>query len=707
MPDQSGAWRRWLAPGSIALAVAGAYANSGRGVFLLDDFASIGLNPTIRRLGALGTVLRPPAEGFTVTARPVLNLSLAIDYALGGDSPGIYHATNALIHLGAALALFGIARRTLGRWRPEAAGLGAWALALLWAVHPLQTESVTYVIQRAESLMGLFYLLTLYGLVRGWLGASVLACLLGMGTKEVMVSAPLVMLLYDRTFLAGSFREAWRRRRSYYLLLAATWAPLIWLAAAAGGSRGHTSGFGAGVAPWTYWMTQGEAVLAYLRLALWPAPLVFDYGSVRIHQPAALAGGALALAAAGATVWALVRAPRLGFRERALGFAGACFFAILAPTSLVPGPVQRIAEHRMYLPLAAVLAAVLIGAGALLPRISRKAAAAAVAAWALALGAATFARNAVYASEVGLWRDTAAEEPAEARPRFWLGNALLKAGRYGEAAGELEAALRLQPRYVDAQEALATADYHLGRREQAAAGYRRVLDWNPGYAEAQDNLGLLAEEDGRWSEAAGRFEEALRLQPRWADARAHLAGALARQGNEAFRRGGAAAAAEAYRRALALDPGDPEVHVDLGLALSAAGRLAEAQGEFEAALRLRPDDGPAHYNLANSLAQAGRLGEAAPHYQAALRADPGNAAARINLGNCLFQLGRTPEAIAQYEAALPLQPGNARLHFDLANALAAAGRLAGARAHYGEALRLRPDFAAARAMLDRLGGAAP
>ena len=197
-------------------------------------------------------MLCPPSHGETVSGRPVLNLSLALNYAVSGCDVRGYHVTNLAIHLAAALLLFGIVRRTLPRFRGCGGGQQlarlqlatplALAIALLWAVHPLQTESVTYIVQRAESLMGLFYLLTLYCFLRGagsaraifWYAGSVLACLLGMATKEVMVSAPLVVLLYDRTFLAGSFREAWRRRWAYYLALAATWLLLAWLVAQTG-----------------------------------------------------------------------------------------------------------------------------------------------------------------------------------------------------------------------------------------------------------------------------------------------------------------------------------------------------------------------------------------------------------------------------------------------------------------------------------------
>src|SRR6185312_11084012 len=175
--------------------------------------------------------------------RPVLNLSLAVNYAISGPDPWSYHALNLAIHVGAALCLFGLIRRTAGP------ALLAFAVALLWAVHPLQSEAVMYIVQRAESMMALFYLLTMYGFVRGlqgvhrtaWLAVSWTACLLGMGTKEVMVSAPVIVFLYDRTFAAGTFAEAWRLRKRYYLALAATWIPLLAFVARTGGNRGGTS----------------------------------------------------------------------------------------------------------------------------------------------------------------------------------------------------------------------------------------------------------------------------------------------------------------------------------------------------------------------------------------------------------------------------------------------------------------------------------
>ncbi|MES1167228.1 MAG: hypothetical protein ABUL68_04430, partial [Pseudomonadota bacterium] len=248
----------FLGGGCIVLAAFEAYFNSFSVPFIFDDAASIAQNSTIRHLSQLGNVLSgPPWGALTVNGRPLLNLTLALNYALGGLAVGGYHGVNLAIHILAGLTLFGIVRRTLQQARlagrfGEAALPLALCVALIWTLHPLQTEAVTYVVQRAESQMGLLYLLTLYAFIRGaasarpekWYALSVLCCALGMMAKEVMVSAPLMVLLYDRTFVAGSFGRAWRERWRWYGGLAATWLVLGWLMLGPG-SRGEAGAFAA------------------------------------------------------------------------------------------------------------------------------------------------------------------------------------------------------------------------------------------------------------------------------------------------------------------------------------------------------------------------------------------------------------------------------------------------------------------------------
>ncbi len=476
----------------IVAAALAAYHNSFSGPFVFDDGPSITENPTIRHLGNLGEVLNPPSGGYTVSGRPIVNLTLAVNYALGGLNPRGYHALNLLIHILAGLTLFGIARRTLARMRNENATNLSFCIALIWTLHPLQTESVTYVIQRAESLMGVFYLLTLYFFIRSteafqasglrFQVLSVAACLCCVATKEVSVSAPLIVLLYDRTFVSGTFRAA-LRRRGYYAGLALTWVVLAWLASGTG-TRGETAGANLGMHLGAYWLTQFKAIAHYLRLSAWPSSLVLDYGTDLVASasqvvPAIVLVTALAAGTAACLLRNGVRPPESkitpffasggpppGSGIRALGFAGAFFFAVLAPTSLVPVVVQVMAEHRMYLALVPPVSVAVVGGFGLFRRLLTKAGSSADPArlWVLlcvaaaaALGFRTERRNDDYGSELSLWGSTAAESPANARAQYNIGLALSAAADWSGAIEHYRRALQIVPDYVEAQNNLAKA----------------------------------------------------------------------------------------------------------------------------------------------------------------------------------------------------------------------------------------------------------
>jgi len=579
-----------LAAGAIAV-----YSRTFPIPLFFDDRAAIIDNSTIRHWG---TAWWPPINT-TASGRPILNLSLAINYAVSGTAGWSYHALNLAIHVLAGLTLFGIVRRTLARRAEAAASPLAFFAALLWTLHPLQTEAVTYVIQRAESLMGLFYLLTLYCFIRGaeangrqrlWFPLSVVACLLGMATKEVTVSAPLIVLLYDRTFVAGSFREAWHRRRWLHLSLAATWLPLAGLVASAGWNRNGMAGFDVGITPWAYWLTQFEAVTRYLWLAVWPHPLVFEYGTFWVNQATEMS--LYALLVVGLAVAVLVAL----WRRPVLGFLGAWFFAILAPTSVVPGRLQMIVEHRMYLPLAAVMTLVVIGIHAAVRRQSWVV----FAALALGLGMLTARRNEDYRSELTIWSDTLAKRPNNERAHYNLGNAWLEVpGRLNDAIAQYEEALRLNPDYAEAHNSLGFAWAQMpGRLDDARAQFAESLRLDPHCASAHTNLGNV------WSEMPGRLNDAIAQ----------------------------------YEEALRLDPDYAEAHYNLGLAFSRMpGRLNDAIAQFEEALRLRPDYAPGWHSLGVSWFQLGNLPAAAEAFRKELRLSPDDPMARRALTAVLQQ----------------------------------------------------------------------
>lgn len=543
-----------LAVAALGLAGLAVYANSLDAPFFFDDSIAIAENPTIRHLGDLATVLSPPANGSGVTGRPLVNLSFALNYAVGGTTVRGYHVANLLIHVLAGLTLFGLVRRILVSWHsagrhpmPAETATG-WALAVagLWLVHPLQTETVTCVIHRTESLMSLCLLLCLYAVVRSvqspqpgrWYAVAVAASLAGMATKEVMVVAPVLVYLFDRTWIAGSWTEAWRRRKTLHAGLAATWLLLAFLLLRTGGTRGTAAGFGLGVTPWTYALTQCEAITTYLWLSIWPQNLIVDYGTAVVtHASEVIPQGLAMLALVGGTAWAVWRRP-------VAGFLGAWFLIILAPSSsVVPLVSQPIAEHRMYLPLAAVVVSVV---AALHAWLGRRALLLCLA-LAVGLGARTVVRNGDYRTEVSIHSDTVAKVPENVRALNNLGNALARAGRPAEGLATLQTARRLEP-------------------ENAAV---------------HGNLGHVLDLLGRGPEAEAAMREALRLEPGRTKVRYNL-------GNVLLRLGTPPEAVTQYREAVRQEPDDPEIRHNLGIALALAGQTDEGIRELREVLRRHP-----------------------------------------------------------------------------------------------------------------------
>jgi tetratricopeptide (TPR) repeat protein len=595
-----------------------AYANSFPGAFFFDDEAAILQNTSIRDLTSLRHVLWPPVQA-GIGGRPFANLTFALNYAVSDYQAWSYHLINLVLHAATALLLFGLTRRTLllpsmrDRFGAAATAI-AGVTALLWGLHPLEANIVDYMSQRTEGMMGTFYLLTLYAFVRsteddqnpsGWTALAVVAAALGMATKEGMVTVPAMVLLYDRTFISGTFSAALRNHAGRHAGVAATWLLLGGLMAFSKLSE-RGVGFDLGHTWYDYALTECRSIVRYLQLAYWPHPLVFDYGPNYVHGwKEALPGAGVLVLALGATLYALWRAP-------AVGFVAAWFFVVLSPSSsVVPVVQQPCAENRVYLPLAGAIALVAVVAYRAIGRRSLP--------WllgaSLALGVATSVRNPVFASELAVWWDTAAKRPQNARAQNNLGNALLKADRNDEAAPYFAKAIELSPRYADARNNLGVTLLRKGRPQDAITEFEQAIADKDGYSDAYYNLGEAYLQLGRDAEAITALEHALKL-----------------------------------------DPNNPKAHNNLGIALLDTGRVQESIEHERTALKIQPDMPEAHYNLGNSLAKAGQTAEALAEYDAALQIDPKFARAHNNAGVLLLHLGRTADAAARFEAALQIDP---------------------------------------------------
>jgi tetratricopeptide (TPR) repeat protein len=600
----------------IVLAGVTAYANSVDVPFAYDDEASIVQNPSIRTLWPLSTPLSPPGHGIAVQNRPLANFSFALNYAFAG-SDGLkvegYHYVNIAIHIANGLLIFSLICRTLALHAASTDDLAntlfAGAVALLWVVHPINSEAVTYVVQRTESLASLFYLLTLYGLVRSaasprpgrWQAVTVFACACGMATKEIVVSAPIMALLYDRLFLSGSWRACFAARKGLYVGLAATCLiPL--LLQISGDRRGTTAGWGLGVTAFDYLKLQAVRVVEYLRLCFWPRPLTIDYGTTPLGPaPFPPLQFAVLTALLSASAIAIYRRPKLGY-------LGVFFFVVLAPTSsFLPIISEVAAERRMYLPSAVVVILVVAGcreairyACSRFPRCGGRdwlitVAAAGTLGVAATLTLLTIERNRQYRTPLDLWTDAALNVPANPRASYNLANELLKAGRTREAAEQYRRVLQTAPRYARAKANLGNALIDLGQVAEGVRELREALEidaaddrgvFRPGELAAERatthyNLGNGLLKLGDVSGAVAQYEQSLMLAPDFSPALSNL-------GILAFQDGRYDEAVAYFRRRVATLPNDAESRGQLALALSRTGQSREARSKYEQALRLDP-----------------------------------------------------------------------------------------------------------------------
>lgn len=538
-----------------------AFANSFFGDFVLDDVYEIEQNPNMNHLlppwrAALG--------GRVVPARPLPYYTFAIDTYLWRRNPIGYHIVNIALHLGSALLLFGIARRTLlspklvERYGRHATTL-ALCIATLWVVHPIQTQAVTYVYQRIESMMAFFFIASFYCFVRSqssahekrWLIGSVACALASVMCKESGVAIPPLVLLYDVVFASDSWRDAARSRYRYYIALLLTYVPLLALLAYQSQAyeefRDPRSALG-------YALSQPIVILRYLELCFYPTEQCLDYLWQMETKPHRIIGPML-----------LVGIPFVAgvvgcLKRRPWGFLIAAFFLPLLPTSSLI-PVNDLAnEHRMYISLAAVATAgVLLGFAAYLrlAELTERPKAAAIpfgltAAFAIvALMCATNLRNRVYFDRVGLWEDVVRKAPHNVRALENLSNACLRTG--------------------DAENIARAAD--VGRK---IISMDRAN--NRGYLALGSALLALDDREG----AIENLSAAVLLNPRGPTAYAHLAAAVRPTDPQR--------AAELDAMALARDPDHVVSLVNLANAKARAADFDGAEQLLRRALEAAPDD---------------------------------------------------------------------------------------------------------------------
>jgi tetratricopeptide (TPR) repeat protein len=716
--------RRWWLLAILGLVFV-AYSSSFHGALIFDNSGVVAEDPRIREatLQNIKSILHGgywPAGKAAGLYRPFTTFSYLLNYAVLGNGPDPtgYHLVNLLLHEVNVVLVYALGVLIFGEAVP------ALALAAIWGLHPVLTESVANIVGRADLLAAFGVLAGLLCYARGssaegqrriaWLVGLVIAQTVGLFSKESAVVLPGIMLLYD---LTSPGRAAWRRRAPAYAAVASSFAVFLYLRV---GSKVQmivdpvvnplvSAGF------WTARLTAVKVIGKFLWLFLWPAYLSADYSfnavpifgwrATNWEDIKALIALAVCL---GAVVLAVLLAVRGRGAWKPLFFFLGFFFVALSPVSnliIFIGAVM--AERFLYLPSVGLAGCVVVAFRALSQRSLKRPGAMPIA-WAalglvcLAFAARTYARNFDWEDDRSLWSSAVIACPESAAAHYNLGAALSNMPeRRLEAIAEYQAALGIRPDF-------AAAHFNLGselvkmpeRLPEAIAEYQAALRIEPNFAEGHYNLGnALAKMPGRLPEAIAEYRVALRIDPDFAEGHYNLGNALAKMP------GRLPEAIAEYQAALRIQPDFAAAHTNIGNALAGMpGRQPEAIAEYRAALRLRPDFAEGHYNLGNALARMPELlPEAIAEYQAALRIDPDFAPAHFNLGNALVKMPeRLPEAIAEYQAVLRIAPDFVEAHTNLGWALAQTpARRPEAIAEYEAALRIKPD-PQVRQLLDRL-----
>jgi tetratricopeptide (TPR) repeat protein len=634
-----------------------AYSNSLSGAFILDDHRLIQDGHRNRQ------ELWPLAPFFESNLRPLLFYTLALNYQLGELDATGYHVFNIGVHLLAALTLFGLVRRTLrltcfAERFVESARWYAFVTAAIWVVHPLQTQGVNYVVQRCESMVSLFLVLCLYGLVRAsqsgspwaWYLLVVGSAWLGMGAKPVMIVAPVLLYLYDRTFLTRSWGGPFKRRWWLYLAIGPAW---LWLAhqsmpsisvavtshqaapvsnpkvddhqTGSVGTNRHSAGSPGPrlerpqrkrivASPLEYARTQPEVLLHYLRLVVWPNPLCLDYMWPVADTASAVLPALLILALLAISVWALFAHPPIGF----IAFS---FFVVLAPTSSFL-PIYDLAfEHRMYLASAAVIVMLVFGIRRLLEfLVSKTTWPADRLRWLsglifgvalIALTAGTMARNGDYESEITIWESVHSVRP-----------------------NNIRAINNLAQLYLD-----------VGRREEAVAMLKLADQERVGHPQTLGVTGIMLLQDGKPEEAIEVLKAAVRGMPNSVAVHIGLGAGYEQLEN-------LEAAIHHFRRATELEPGNAIAHKNLGQAMVAAGQTAEGIESLRKAVQLKNDFYEAYVNLGAALGQTGDVDAAIENFETAARLPSDDAIALDNLAAAYASAGRYADAVRVAKRAL-------------------------------------------------------
>ncbi|MEJ2164647.1 MAG: tetratricopeptide repeat protein [Desulfobacterales bacterium] len=587
----------------LAVLVILIYTPSLTGPFIFDDIGNIRDNPHIRIPALSLENLVWAAFHSPITNRPLANVSFALNYYAHGYNPVGFHAVNVLIHIASGFFLYFLAKATLSTpaLKAKYARLGwiPFFTVFIWIVHPLQTQSVSYIVQRMNSLAAMFYILSLLLYARFRLSARtrsrwllfagcVSAGLLAFGTKEISTTLPGFIILYEWYFFQGLNRK-WGLRHLLILLTVGLVIIFIAMAYLKQAPIAHilSSYNNRDFTMIQRVMTEFRVVIFYLSLLIWPRPsrLNLDHDFVLSYS---LTDPATTLPAILVILALLVAAVLTARRDSLISFCILWFFGNLVIESSVLG-LELVFEHRNYLPsMLAIMALVALMFRHIKPVwlavIPLCIAGTVFSAW-------TYQRNRVWSDEIALYQDCAVKSPAKARSQNNLGAALIRHGRLAEAVEQFRKALAIKYDFADAHYNLGSALARQGNLEQAIEHFKESLRLEPERLKALNNMGVTLVLLGRYREALDYLQAALKISPSDADVHSNIGSALIRLGDPE-------GAMRHLTRALAIDPEHTDALNNLGLVLMDQGQMDAAHQLFARALQTNPNSEQARRSLA-------------------------------------------------------------------------------------------------------------
>ena len=596
----------------LVLLTLAAYLPALRGGFIWDDDDHLTENPAMTAPDGLRQIWTSLAVS---RYYPLTLTSFWVQRRLWGLNPLPYHAVNIALHAANAMLVFLLLRRLR---MP-----GAWLAAALWALHPVNVETVAWVTELKNAQSGFFFFLASICFLRfderpsgGRYALTLLCGAAAMLSKPSTVVLPAVLLLvvwwqHGR----WQWRDWLRTAPLFAFALGMSALTILEQLKEIGGAGTQEA-----LTRWDRLLLAGRVVWFYLGKLFWPADLMFIYPRWKLASTSPvrwvplITAGVVAL-----TLWRLRRQTWAKVCLLGLGYYALLLLPVSGLFDIFFFQYSYVADHFQYLACIGPIALVASGAAAFCNQTGQpggRLGAIAAAALLTTFAVCSWRHEHVFKDVESLWRDTLARNPEAWIAHNNLGVALYRAGRLSEAIAEHEAVLRIKPEDDEAHSNLGLALAAQGKLAEATAEYREALRINPEFAEVHNNLGSILAQQGKVEEAIAEYQAALRIKPHYAEA-----------------------------------------HSNLGLALAGQGKFAEATAEYQAALRINPDIAETHNNLGNILASKGKVAEAVAEYEESLRIKPDYAEPHYNLGIILANQGRTSEAIAQYREAVRLKPG--------------------------------------------------